>query len=148
MDGTHMPVKMYQSPERLTVAAPMPGLEPADISVRVTEDGTLALRGKRRGPRQGEMDLLVDEWSVGPYERTLALPCAVDGQLADVTFGNGVLVVVLPKAARTRAADLTLEPIGHARGQRVGSHGKGLTPTTTAAHRDAQAHGAETADAR
>src|SRR5438105_9888604 len=80
-----LPVKMYQTAERLTVAAPMPGLEPADITVRITAEGTLELRGKRRGPRQDDMDLLLDEWSVGPYERTLSLPCHVDGELADVT---------------------------------------------------------------
>jgi HSP20 family protein len=130
---------MYQTAERLAVAAPMPGLEPADITVRITAEGTLELRGKLRGPRQEEMDLLLDEWSVGPYERTLSLPCPVDGELADVTYGNGVLVVALPKAAQTRPATLNLEAIGLARGQRVGSHGKDFTPTTTEEHRKAKA---------
>jgi HSP20 family protein len=131
---------MYQSAERLIVAAPMPGLEPPDITVRVTAEGALELRGKRRGPRQDDMDLLLDEWSVGPYERTLALPCHVDGELADVTYGNGVVVVALPKAAQTRPATLSLEAIGLARGQRVGSHGKDLAPTTTEEHRKAKAN--------
>jgi len=135
MDTKQVPINMYQSVERLTVVTPMPGLEPTDVSVRVTADGLLELRGKRRGPRQDAMDLLVDE-------RTVSLPCAVDGRLANVTFGNGVLVIALPKAAQTHAADLSLEPIGHARGQHVGSHGRDITPTTTAAHRQGQAHGA------
>ncbi len=139
MEPASLPVKMYQTAERLTVAAPMPGLEPADIAVRVTENGTLELRGKLRGPRQDGMALLMDEWSVGPYERTLQLPCAVDGELADVTYGNGVLVVALPKAAQTRAADLNLEAIGLARGQRVGSRGRAIAPITTAEHRQAKA---------
>ena len=140
MDAAGLPVKMYQSAERLTVAAPMPGLEPPDITVRVTAEGALELRGSRRGPRQDDMDMLLDEWSVGPYERTLALPCSVDGELADVTYGNGVLVVALPKAAQTRPATLHLEAIGLARGQRVGSHGKDLAPTTTEEHRKAKAN--------
>ena len=138
MDAQGLPVKMYQTNERLIVAAPMPGLEPSDISVLVAEDGRLELMGKRRGPRQDGMDLLMDEWMVGPYERRLMLPCAVDGELADVTYGNGVLVVALPKATQTRAARLNLEAIGLARGQRVGSHGKSITPTTTAQHRQAR----------
>jgi HSP20 family protein len=140
MEAAGLPVKMYQSAERLTVAAPMPGLEPPDITVRVTAEGALELRGKRRGPRQDDMDLLLDEWSVGPYERTLSLPCHVDGELADVTYGNGVVVVALPKAAQTRPATLSLEAIGLARGQRVGSHGKDLAPTTTEEHRKAKAN--------
>ena len=139
MEPDGLPVKMYQTAERLTVAAPMPGLEPADITVRIAAEGTLELRGKRRGPRQDEMDLLLDEWSVGPYERTLSLPCHVDGELADVTYGNGVLVVALPKSQQLRPATLNLEAIGLARGQRVGSHGKNFTPTTTEEHRKAKA---------
>ena len=139
MDQPSVPVKMYQAGERLTVAAPMPGLEPVDVLVRVTPEGTLELHGKRRGPRQDQMDLLLDEWSVGPYERTVTLPYPVDGTRADVTYGNGVLVVALPKATQTHAAELTLETVALARGQHVGSHGKDATPTTTAAHRQAQA---------
>jgi HSP20 family protein len=139
MDQTHVPVKMYQAGERLTIAAPMPGLEPVDVLVRVTAEGSLELYGKRRGPRQDQMDLLLDEWSVGPYARTLPLPYPVDGTRADVTYGNGVLVVALPRAAQTLAAELTLETVALARGQYVGSHGKEATPTTTAAHRQAQA---------
>jgi HSP20 family protein len=142
MNQGHVPVKLYQSAERVTIAAPMPGLEPADILVRVTATGHLELHGKRRGPRQDEMTLLLDEWSVGPYERTLVLPCPVDGSLADVTYGNGVLVVALPKAVQTQTADLAMVAVGLARGQRVGSHGKSVTPTTTEAHRQAKAEAA------
>lgn len=139
MKPANLPIRMYQTAERLIVAAPMPGLEPADISVRIAAEGTIDLQGKLRGPRQEGMELLMDEWSVGPYERTLTLPCAVDGELADVTYGNGVLVVALPKAARMMPAHLNLESIGLARGQRVGSHGRDLAPTTTAQHREAKA---------
>ena len=139
MEPDRLPVKMYQTAERLTVATPMPGLEPADITVRIAPEGTLELHGRRRGPRQDEMDLLLDEWSVGPYERTLSLPCHVDGELADVTYGNGVLVVALPKSQQLRPATLNLEAIGLARGQRVGSHGKDCAPTTTEEHRKAKA---------
>lgn len=145
MAETHLPVKMYQTTHRLVVAAPMPGLEPGDILVRVTTGGALELHGKRRGPRQDEMNLLLDEWGVGPYERTLSLPCPVDGPHADVTYGNGVLVVALPKSTRMEPADLPLERVGLARGQRVGSHGKGLTPTTTEEHRQGQARAATAA---
>ncbi len=31
----HIPIKMYRSPERLVIAAPMPGSEPEDILVKV-----------------------------------------------------------------------------------------------------------------
>jgi HSP20 family protein len=111
-----VPVKVYRSAERLTVAAPMPGLGPEDITVEVTAGGYLVLDGQLRGGLKGEKEVLASEWSVGPYRRTLALPAPVDGPGATATFGNGVLVVSLPLVATTRPATLTLERTGPARG--------------------------------
>ncbi|HEV8677202.1 MAG TPA: Hsp20/alpha crystallin family protein [Methylomirabilota bacterium] len=112
-----IPVKVYRTAERLSVAAPMPGLGPEDITVEVTADGYLVLNGKLRGALKGDKDLLASEWSVGPYRRNLALPVAVDGRAATITYGNGVLVVALPVAAETRPAFITLERVGRARGE-------------------------------
>ncbi len=117
-----IPVKMYRTPDRLTVAAPMPGLGPEDITVEVTQDGYLVLNGRLRGALRGDKELLVDEWSIGPYHRNVRLPVAVDGVEATITYGNGVLVVALPVATATRPAMVTLERIGPARGEgRAGS---------------------------
>src|SRR5262245_15020967 len=91
-----IPVKMYRSNDRLVVAAPMPGLEPGDITAEVTADGYLVLDGKLRGVLKGMKGLLLDEWNVGDYHRVLPLAEGVNGELANVTYGNGVLVVALP----------------------------------------------------
>jgi HSP20 family protein len=130
----HIPVKLYRSEERLTIAAPMPGMEPEDIVVEVTEDGRLILDGKLVGALKGVKDLLIDEWSVGGYHRELPLPMAVDGTLATVTYGNGVLVVTLPIAERMRGVRLTLEDVGSAHGEHVGSAGHPVRPVTKHEH--------------
>ena len=41
-------------------------------------------------------ELLVDEWSAGVSHRELALPVPVNTACANVTYGNGVLMVALP----------------------------------------------------
>jgi HSP20 family protein len=116
---------MFRSIDVLTVAAPMAGLGVEDIAVEVTDDGRVVLDGRLcRTPKLqcGELDthkdVLLDEWAIGPYHRELSVGVPVDGPAATVTFGNGVLVVALPIADRTRPARLTLEPIGAARGER------------------------------
>ena len=119
----HVPVKVYRTRERLTIAAPMPGMEPADITVEITEDGRLILDGALRGALKGVKDLVIDEWSVGGYHRELPLPNSVDGTGGTVTYGNGVLVVTLPVAEQTRPATLLLEALGPGRGERVGITG-------------------------
>lgn len=133
------PVKMYRTPQRLTVSAPMPGLEPSDIAVEVTSEGHLILSGQVRADLKDAKEVLLDEWRVGGYQREIVLPNAVDGPLANVTYGNGVVVVALPLSDQTRPAQLTLDTIGQARGERVGNSGHPVTPRTSEEHRAAKA---------
>jgi len=129
-----VPLKIYRRRDRLTVAAALPGSEPQDIEVEVTADGTLALRGRVRGPVDEGDEVILDEWRDGPFERQVELPAAVDGELANVTYANGVLVVALPLAATTRAATLRMDSMSAAHGERVGSHGSPPAPTTREQH--------------
>ena len=118
-----IPVKMYRTSDRLTVAAPMPGVEPEDILVDVTENGHLLLQAGLRGALKDIKELLLDEWSIGDYYREIELPNSVDGIHANVTYGNGVVVVVLPISQEHTPASLTLEKISKDYGEYVGNSG-------------------------
>jgi len=130
-----IPVKMYRSDDRLGVAAPMPGVLPEDIVVEVTTDGRLLLRAELRGTLKGVNEALLDEWEAGGYSRELELPNPVDATLANVTYGNGVVVVVLPLSQQTRPARLTLAETGRDCGMRAGSAGHPVRPVSTLPHR-------------
>ncbi|HEY3993110.1 MAG TPA: Hsp20/alpha crystallin family protein [Ktedonobacteraceae bacterium] len=107
-----VPLKVYRAENRLTVAAPMAGMEPEDIVVDITEDGRLLLDGQVRGMLKEGKEVLLDEWSVGAYYRDYTLPEPVDGSEAVATYGNGVLVVTFPTASRLTPARLTLSSSG------------------------------------
>ncbi len=126
----HVPVKVYRTPTRLTVAAPMPGIEPEDVTVDITADGKLILQSQWRGELKGLKDELLNEWRPGGYYRELALPDPVDGELANVTYNNGILVIVLPLAQQTRPARLTLGALGPTRGEHASSAGHPIRPHT------------------
>ena len=75
-----IPVKVYKTEDRLMVVAPMPGLEPEDIGIEVTDTGHLVLYGELRGMLKDVKELLLDEWSVGFYRRELELTqCVIRG---------------------------------------------------------------------
>ena len=119
----HIPVKMYRTAERIMIAAPMPGMEPVDIVVEVTAQGRLIVHGALRGLLKEVKELLVDEWSIGPYHRELDLPVAVNAEHANVSYGNGVLLVTLPLSTKTVAARVTLERISPTHGEHKGNAG-------------------------
>lgn len=120
----HVPVKMYRTNDRLMVAAPMPGLEPEDIVVEVTTDGFLFIHGDLRGRLKEIKELLLDEWSAGAYHRKLALVTPVNAECANVTYGNGVLMVTLPISEQTLPARLVLTRMTPTHGKRRGNAGR------------------------
>lgn len=123
MKEQHIPVKVYRTHDRLTIMAPMPGIEPNNIVVEITQDGHLILHGELRAMLKGIKELLIDEWSVGIYHRELELADAVNGEMANVTYGNGVLMVTLPISEQTLPARLTLPRVAPSRGKRKGNAG-------------------------
>lgn len=123
-----VPAKVYRTPLRVMAAIPMPGLEPEDIVVEITAAGMLRVSGKQRGELKGLKDELLNEWSAGAYQRELSLPAPVNGELANVTYGNGIVVVVLPVADQTRPARLTLRMLSPTRGAYAGHMGKPIRP--------------------
>lgn len=122
-EPTAIPVNMFQNEREVMIVAPMPGVTPEDISIDVTDDGHLTLRAAQRGEGQERIDYLVREWSYGPYERTIDLPCAVDAMRANIAYGNGLVSVTLPKAGAMNAGRMLVQSTGHARGVAAGHAG-------------------------
>jgi len=119
----YIPVKIYRTDDRMMIAAPMAGLEPENIQVEVTKEGRLILQGDQRALLKDVKELLVDEWSVGIYHREIDLPVPVNAVCANVTYGNGVLMVVLPISDHTAPARLTLARITPTHGEHQGNAG-------------------------
>jgi HSP20 family protein len=158
-----VPIKLYRTPDRVTVAAPMPGLLAQDFAIEITRENRLVLHGAVRGitadvqlyhrlvrpagssksrPQLVEehRELLIDEWTVGSYHRELDLPAPVNGKLATATYGNGILVVTLPVARRVTPARLQLESVGISRAEHVGSAGHPIQPRSTGEHLQTSHH--------
>jgi HSP20 family protein len=122
-DATAVPVNLFENDRELILVAPMPGVAPEDITVDVRDDGQITVRARMHGQGQERIGYLLREWSYGPFERTIALPRAVDARRANLTYGNGVLTVTFPKARATAPAVLGVVATGHARGVTVGHSG-------------------------
>src|SRR6266571_588093 len=69
-----IPVKVYKTDDRIMVVAPMPGLEPENIMIEVTNDGHLVLYGESANVTYGNgvvtVALLISDHTV-PTRLTL-----------------------------------------------------------------------------
>ena len=90
-DPQEVPVNMYEADAAYVVMAPLPGVMPDDIHVRI-EGHELFIEAEMRTP--AIKAYLVHEWHYGPYQRAVKLPDDCNGQF-ETSFGNGQLAVRL-----------------------------------------------------
>ena len=131
-----LPVRLYHTEARIMLAAPMPGLEPEDIVVRIN-GAHVSIHGEERGQHQHDLSLAIVEWTIGPYHREIELGEPVDGVLTNATYGNGVLVLSMPKVSAGHlgsSAEFRLITVAVGHGERIGHVGRDVTPQSTEVH--------------
>lgn len=98
-------VDVFSRGEDLVVRAELPGVNPeTDVDISY-QDGVLSIRGERRHEEKTEQENYYRlESSYGSFQRTIALPQHVNAEDIKASYENGVLEVVIPKAAETATA--------------------------------------------
>ncbi len=107
--GVFPPLNVSEDSENLYVNSELPGIEPGDIDISV-EGETLTLRGERKLPEAGEgVNYHRREREAGRFRRIVSLPARIDPDGVEAVFKNGVLRIVLPKAAENRPKQVTIK---------------------------------------
>lgn len=93
------PVDIYDTPERLTVIADLPGVGKDDVDVRV-DDNILTIQGKTRHIVPG--DPIYTEYSLMNFFRQFQLGEEVAQDQISADLKNGTLIIHLPKAEKAK----------------------------------------------
>ena len=94
------PVDVFSRGNDLVVRAELPGIDPQkDVEVSV-QNGMLTIRGERRQEQvqEGEQWYRMER-SYGSFERSIALPESVNETDIEAKYDNGILEVIVPRAA-------------------------------------------------
>ncbi len=111
LEGGHWSpaVDIFETSDRIVLRVDLPGVEQADIELRV-DDNTLVLKGERRkSPDAGPDELHRSERPHGPFQRSFSLPGNVDQTAIRASQKNGVLEVILPKKGETKGKPIRVE---------------------------------------
>ena len=104
----HMDIDVYHEEDNLVVRASMPGVNPEDVEVTVTNDA-LTIKGESKVEKEvKEESYLHRERRYGTFKRTVALPEGVDTEKATTSYENGVLTVTIPKIAERKPKPLKI----------------------------------------
>jgi HSP20 family protein len=96
-DIGQLSVDVYESPEELTIIAPIAGVKLSDINISLTED-ILTVSGKRKLDYQVSTgDYLIQECFWGEFSRSIVLPDNIDQSRISASFKDGILKISIPK---------------------------------------------------
>jgi HSP20 family protein len=101
-------VDVYQTPNEVVVESAIAGVKPSDIDVNVTNDSVTVRGTRKRDKTVKDEDYLYQECYWGRFARSIILPQEIDPDGAQVTFKNGILTVILPKANRKKSRKLKI----------------------------------------
>src|SRR5579875_135094 len=91
-------IEVSETEREVKVEAEIPGMDEKDVEV-LLQDGTLILRGERRGESEDSSRRMSERY-YGRFERRIALPVEVEADKVGATYAKGVLTVTLPKSQR------------------------------------------------
>lgn len=102
-------VESYTKEGNLVFKAELPGVEPKDLDVSVT-DRELVIRGERKAEK-GTKDekYLYREINYGSFERHFVLPEGVKTDELKAKFKNGVLEITVPAPVIAKARKIEIE---------------------------------------
>jgi HSP20 family protein len=112
-------VDCYRSddPPAVTVVVDLPGIEPDDVEITLSER-TVSIAGiRRRPPRTSPVSYRQMELEYGPFLRRVALAEDVDPDRAEAHYERGQLTIVMPLARKPTPGRILIV-LGEERGRR------------------------------
>jgi len=102
-------IESYTKDGKLVVKAELPGVDPKDLDVSVTER-ELVIKGERKSEKDTkEENYAYREIVYGSFERRFILPEGVKTDELKAKFVNGILEVTMPAPAITKARKIEIE---------------------------------------
>ena len=105
------PAEVYETPERYVIRVELAGVDQSDVTVQHINN-ILILRGARRFRRESDKARYhSSERAYGAFERLFPLPPYVQADALNTQYSDGMLEIVLPKAAASAGSDKAEKPV-------------------------------------
>ncbi len=96
-------IDMFQTKDNVIIKSTIAGVKPEDIDVTIAND-MVTIRGERtRDFEANSEDYFYQECYWGSFSRSVVLPVDVDIEQVSADLKDGILTVILPKAAKAKA---------------------------------------------
>ena len=101
--------KVVESEAAFTVSLDLPGVDASDVAIELL-DGELRVGGVRKTDEDPEgVRVMQDTRKQGAFENTFKFDSLVDEDKIEASYENGVLEIVVPKAAKPVARKIEIK---------------------------------------
>ena len=107
--GVFPPLNISEDADNLYVTAELPGISAGELDISVEND-KLTLRGERKiADTDQKANYHRREREAGIFRRVISLPARIDTDKVTAVSKNGVLEIVLPKAAAAKPRQIDVQ---------------------------------------
>jgi len=109
-EGEWLPtLDLTENPNEFIVKAEMPGLDPKDVDISLS-DKLLTIKGEKKQEREEkEENYHLTERSFGSFVRSIQLPAEVKSEKISASYKNGILRIVLPKSEEAKKKEVKIK---------------------------------------
>jgi HSP20 family protein len=98
---------LYETNEGFTLQLPMPGIKAEDVEITVQQDViTLKWENKVEIPEGAHVHW--HGYQSGQYQQSFTLPTAINSELVEASYKDGILTLRLPKAEHAKARTIKI----------------------------------------
>jgi len=102
-------IDMYQTKDNVIIKSTIAGVKSEDLDITIAND-MLTIRGERRREERIEQeDYFYQECYWGGFSRSVILPIDVDTENIEADLKDGILTVILPKAAKAKTKKIKVK---------------------------------------
>lgn len=102
-------IDMYQTKDNVIIKSTIAGVKGEDLDITIAND-MLTIRGERKREEKIEQeDYFYQECYWGGFSRSVILPIDVDTEHIEADLKDGILTIILPKAAKARTKKIKVK---------------------------------------
>jgi len=102
-------IDMYQTKDNVVVKSTIAGVAAEDLDITIAND-MLTIRGERkRVEKIDQGDYFFQECYWGGFSRSVILPVDIDSENIEAELKDGILTIILPKAAKAKTKKIKIK---------------------------------------
>ena len=112
MQGFAPALDVYEDKDNIIIEAPLPKIDPEKININI-EDNVLSISGaSEKKTEVDDKNYYRKEVRAGSFNRSVALPAAVEGDRAKAEYEDGILKITVPKSEQAKPKKIKIEVKG------------------------------------